>query len=1054
MKGHYILFAACLGYATFFGAMADDDAGVARAAVRRASGTNVQATTTSRKKVQPVETSGRASATTTRTTPAQKSTNVTSPRTISTRTAVVSDTTRTTPAQKSTRATVTPRGGISNTPQNRTTVTTGRTAITTTPRATGASHATNARATTTSRVMGASRATNARTTTKTQISRAATNNELRDAIMGRNYTACRQVYNDCMDEFCANKDTQLKRCACSSRLHEFDRVKKSLANVEDQLLDFNQRLLTVNMDKEDAAALFTATEGELAFSKQDTSASKKVLDEISKKLNSNSNDSFNQNLSAITLSLNADAAFDNVDSLMGASTTSKEGVDLYNAALPVCREMAAEVCDEESLKLAESGYQMSIEQDCNTVAKTYETQTDQAREKIREGSALLDISRLDIYQKRNSDDILTCKKKMLDQLSNTSVCGDNLGKCLDMSGRYIDPSTGQAFLTQDLANLSTLITRPEGNQTWTSAPGNKRFIAYLDSKKKYLEPAMENCQDISDYVWDEFIEDALAQIKLAQESKLEEVRQSCTTLTAQCLSETAKSISDFDARALSTFGVKADKTVNDMCSNVRNACTALLETIGDDQDWIGGMSQIATDKTYDTIMQTCREVGRACIIQACKSISGNFGMCESAQNSVNRKSIINRTSCWSEVKQCVADAGEDAINRIFEQVETDTNKYNNGGSFYNELYGKPISDTGWHYSNPNVSTNQAFKDETTQYCYQTDPKDAKGQHCIYDICINECGCDILDNNQQSYIKDETPQHDCQNATSLECRICRLAEKIWGNCEAAPTANIESANSHNQIKIPIDTKTSTLLSWFAQNTGTLKEPDNCRDTSCPSGYAPYIDNTGSVICISEADRSGAGEMCPLSSNNRFTPLWNNSNFTNCCPNTSSNGKTITTDHCYMGDKTISIDDHLMYSSDFNNPQNSNVCISDPTTDAFNIVEYIPLKGPDNMTMDNIKLVCISKSSDKPISADTTTNPDTEYPSGTTIKCDGYFVYVNSDGYHIDPHNQKKFISYIPKNSTACYYNVENGQWEKGDGTPCETPKYWKIDLSALNSTTQP
>ena len=141
----------------------------------------------------------------------------------------------------------------------------------------------------------------------------------------------------CMDEFCANKDAQLKRCACSSRLHEFDRVKKQLANVDEKLLDFNQRLLTVNMDKEDAEALFTATEGELAFNQKDTSASKKILDEISKKLNSGGDDSFSQNLSAISLSLNTDAAFDNVDSLMGASTTTKEGVELYNAALPVCR---------------------------------------------------------------------------------------------------------------------------------------------------------------------------------------------------------------------------------------------------------------------------------------------------------------------------------------------------------------------------------------------------------------------------------------------------------------------------------------------------------------------------------------------------------------------------------------------------------------------------------------------------------------------------------------------------------------------------------------------
>ena len=119
-----------------------------------------------------------------------------------------------------------------------------------------------------------------------------------------------------MDEFCANKDSQLKRCACSARIHEFDNTKKNLTDIEDKLLDFSQRLLTVSMEKEDAAALYTPTEGELAFNTPDKSKSKKMLDEIAKKLN-NSFDSneFDQSMNAISLSLNIDSAFDTVDSL-------------------------------------------------------------------------------------------------------------------------------------------------------------------------------------------------------------------------------------------------------------------------------------------------------------------------------------------------------------------------------------------------------------------------------------------------------------------------------------------------------------------------------------------------------------------------------------------------------------------------------------------------------------------------------------------------------------------------------------------------------------------
>lgn len=622
------------------------------------------------------------------------------------------------------------------------------------------------------------------TTTRARAGALARSATTAPDITTRDFQKCRTIFHDCMDEFCANKDTTLKRCACSSRVNEFDGTKKQLSKIEDKLLDFNQRLLVVNMDKEDATALFTPTEGELAYSDDDRSESKKMLDEIAKKLNTSFNDkNFDQNLNAINMSLNIDAAFDNVDSLMGASTTTKTGTALYNAALPVCREMAAEVCSESDLSIAESGYKMAIEQDCNTVSKSYATQMEQAQTKIKESSALLDMSRLDIHQQRNSDDILTCKSKMLEMLTDTTVCGTDMSKCLDISGQYIDPTTGEAFLTENLANLSTLIKRPDTNQTWTDTPGNEKFVAFLDGKKKFLEPAMENCQDISDYVWKSFIEDALAQIKLAQDRKLDDIRLSCTTLTTQCLSDAYDSISEFDSRALSTFGVMADKTANAMCSEINTACSALIDTIGD-SEWSTGMTEIAADKTFETIINTCREVGRQCIIQTCKSTSGNFGLCTDIDTSINRKSIISRRACWDEVQECVASAGEKSINQIMTNIGYSEN---NSTVLLKKLYGNDI------------------------------------------IKYNEC----------------TPETKCENLYApIECTGCNekiriLSEYIWGNCEHAPSTEFNDTIKQNQIKIVSDQTQETLLSWFARNTNTQNMLDSCRDTTCGIGEEYYL-----------------------------------------------------------------------------------------------------------------------------------------------------------------------------------------------------------------------
>jgi len=808
MKGLRSILFGCLALLVFPAAVAVDDNDTARAAARH--GTTVNTPTNIRQTNQQQKTNsatrgGRGTTTTSiggvrdrtvatgRNTTTQQKSKVT-PRNTTTGTRTVSDRVPTTKEQ--TRKAV-PK--TTNTVVSRTATKTSqtRTAKTTTRNNTG----------------------------KQRISRAATDNGVVTGISAK-YSQCRQTFYDCMDEFCANKDTQLKRCACSSRYNEFDKAKKQLSQIEEKMLDFNQRLLTVNMDAEDVEAMMKSTEGEDAFyDTKDKTKSKKMLDDIAKKLNNVFGDDQTNGMNAINLSLNTDSAFDSVDSMAGASTTTKSGTGLYRAALPVCREMVLENCSNDELSLAESGYQMLIEQDCNTVSKAYQSKNDDARTKVKESSALLDISRLDIYQKRNSDDLLTCKKKMLDMLSDNTVCGKDLVKCLDPSGQYIDPATGSAVLTQNLVNFSTLITRPTENETWTGAGANAKFVTYLNDKKLYLEPAMENCQDIADNVWKQFIPDALAQIKIAQDAKMEEIRRACTSLTTECISNASESITEFDARALSVFGVSADKTANTMCADVKNSCAALLadstttNNINALGEWDAGMSDIATKKTYDTIISSCTQVGRNCIVQTCKSISGNFTLCENINTSPNRHSILNRTACWNEVIDCVGSAGDLALNDIMllmgkisqnvvPRTRSNPTEYPRT-SFYREMYGA-------------------------------------GQEPIYDICGEKCPDGT----------DQSPTPDCLK--------CRIAEQIWGNCEDSP----DSTSDGNKILKPLENK-ETLLYWFAENTGTAEGTDgfarSCVNTRC-SGIQQYFPD-GHISCSTS---SGTEDSPNTNGDNRYCP----------------------------------------------------------------------------------------------------------------------------------------------------------------------------------------
>ena len=949
MKGFKLLFAVLLAPLVFRHAVADDASEIARAATRRdtapAPQTTRQKSTTAELKLlntTPVASYSRTPDITSNT-PTSVRERATTNQNIAARTTVPTQT--------------------KNVIKRTTTGNVGTRTNSATPRAAITRVATPPRSTQTVRTPNRNVPTNRNR--DTSLSRAALT---APEIISRDYTKCRETFYGCMDEFCANKDAQLKRCACSSRINEFGKTQKMLDAAEDKLLDFGQRLLTVNLDKEDAAAIHTATEGEIAYNQKDTSASKKMLDEIAKRLNTSFDDNaFNQSLAPISLSLEIDSAFDNIDSMRGASTTTKSGPALHAAALPICREMAAEICSPEELSIAESGYKMLIEQDCNTVAKSYQAKTDQARERVFESGALLDMSRLDIHQKRNSDDILTCKNKMLTMLTDSTVCGSDMGKCLDTSGRYIDPTTGTAFLTPELAQLSTLITRPTSGQTWTNAPNNQRFVTFLESKKKFLEPAMENCQDISEYVWDSFIEDALSQIKLAQEQKLEDVRQSCTTLTAQCYSDTLKSITDLDGRALSIFGVSADKTAKAMCEDVINTCSAVLQTTGDGETtknpWLDGATDIMNETTYATILHTCREVGRACIIQVCTSITGNFGLCENIDTSINRKSIINRTACWDEVYNCIANAGVDTINAILKDQKRPASKTT--GDIYTQLYG-----------------NGAIRnDAVTTASDETEPQTPIP---VEDLCKG-CG-----------------------GIGEDCGVCRLTEQIWGNCEYAPNKDISNKDATNRIlEMDQNDKNETLLSWFARNTGTSKIDDNCRDTSCGAGYT----QDGNGLCLDTSTLDSTGNVC-VEPNTQFKVTDDITNccaqdgidmFGNCCQNTNT---TPTEDNIFESGAFIQYWDndtklclpHETYTIVAANDEVIIICLGTITTTTTN-VGTIPDTFPNgqNLNCDG-KFVVINNTTGNynPIVSDAIEVPDQYYINADETTVD---TIDDAENWHI-------------------------------------------------------
>ncbi|MCL2749307.1 MAG: hypothetical protein FWE50_04520 [Alphaproteobacteria bacterium] len=869
------------------------------------------------------------------------------------------------------------------------------------------------------------------------------------------YKACRDIYFGCMDEFCANKNAQLKRCACSARVHEFDNIKKTLNAVEERMLDFNERLLAVNMDKEDAEAMSRATEGELAFQQKDKSESQKMLDTIMKKLQSSTAESNeSRNLSAITLSMDMDV-FDTIDPTMGAETVAKEGEALYKAALPVCQEMAQEVCEEDEVQTVQNAYKMAIEQDCNTVAKTYSGLKDKASEKVKEASALLDMSRLNNQQSRNSDDILTCKKKMLDALQDPAVCGASLGKCLDWSGRYINPATGSAILTSNLANLNEMIRRPAGDEKWAKQPGNDKFVQFLETKRKYIAPAMKNCESLESVVWTMFIEDALGQIKLAQGKKLEDMRQGCTTITTDCLNNAGGSLVDFDSRALSIFGVDYDRNVNQVCAELKTACTALMTGPEIDTSWGEAIGYLATAKTLDQIVTTCTEVGKNCIIRNCMNLESKFGLCQE-KNSVMRTNIFTQKLCWEEVENCVRSAGGDVLASIV----SDTGRFgtiDSIGKNIVEEFTLKLPDKSSLLQQPNVSglPIAGFTPPLELYSKEILTGNTFAYPNVADADRNNTA---IMSKAGIWLWCHPPQTSRQ---ILNYDLCRITERIWGNCTMDPTDDSQTTREFSEIMSEGQYK-DTLLAWFAGNTNT-----SCSARECDPGQIPWAGG-----CVSERSfLKDSRDYCPVDISGSAIEAGNfvikvskatAPNWYNCCKTldgfgSSSSGNidgidgsvsaTVSTQNCCEGNVVGQV-----FSGHFGGGIAANICsigefnMGTSLAPDMKVGEIITAvsNNYEETTTGGWQLVCVGGEVDwNTLAADLNPTTDVEFPNGKVARCQGRLIVVNNDGNGSGPNagrystptdgsegeqRRNVFARYILNGSnSSCEYKFMNPGW---------------------------
>ena len=484
-----------------------------------------------------------------------------------------------------------------------------------TPRNASTTKTTVSRAATTN---NQSRATAARAATQSQtprvIARATTTDstDLTQTRTGAEYDRCKTAYFTCMDQFCGQKNDDYRRCSCSNRVYDLADARDVLTQAGEKLNIFTENLEVVGMTAAQATAMKTASEGENALT-ADTSASKALLQAI---LNSiRGEDSFvggkMSDLNSINISFDTANAFGTMDA--GQAIAAYNGQNLYSAVYPQCRAAVRADCNDASLQRAITAYLMAVEQDCNTVQTAIENKRKEMKSAVREGSAMLDLARVENRQKHNSSDIPTCIAEVESAILSEQVCGAGYHKCLD-NGEFIDISTGAPIAgVTDFYKLAEMLKFADGveaaNQKLSKNTDNRTFVKNFESRTKmFAADALDKCVEDADTVWAEYLDKALLDIYYAQRAKVDIIKQGCFDFVSTCYMNADSSMTEAMQELTGDSGLTIQPgkiaLTGAMCTDYVNSCNSLFDS--------NIIQEYITKRQNTDKLTACRAVVKQC----------------------------------------------------------------------------------------------------------------------------------------------------------------------------------------------------------------------------------------------------------------------------------------------------------------------------------------------------------------------------------------------------------------------------------------------------------
>ena len=362
----------------------------------------------------------------------------------------------------------------------------------------------------------------------------------------------------------------------------------------------NYNVDAVSKTAAEVKSMSMASAGESAI-KRDKSSSANTLQTISSVLQNSKKQSLS---TAGTLDIAGDIRqiWTTTELINGADIANLNGESLFNAVHAQCNELAKEFCATTDLKMVSSAYGVYVDNDCAILQNNIDKKKSLANAEIRSTRQKLQDARLENYNAHNSLNVNDCIAAVRKTITADATCGDGYIHCLDFSGKYINIETGDAIYSPEFYKIENQLSL-SGDILKNGK--NAQFINALNRKRILAEKDLDFCRDDADYVWNEFMRQALVEIYQGQQKRVEIVKEECLQVVNQCYLNKSTSLKNFTDEKSQMIFVQSLELSEEMCADKLNTCSNLY---GGGPEGLDTLIATMTGITDLTIEESCPDL--------------------------------------------------------------------------------------------------------------------------------------------------------------------------------------------------------------------------------------------------------------------------------------------------------------------------------------------------------------------------------------------------------------------------------------------------------------